>query len=217
MTAAELHPSRDPYHVGHHGPNHAVGRGEGGPAPKRIVVSYGFWIFLLSDVVMFSAFFAAYAVLGGQTAGGPGAARIFDLRTTALETACLLLSSFTCGAANASLQDRRMNWFYLSMAATFLLGLAFIGLEAMEFAGLVVQGDGPQRSAFLSSFFALVGCHGAHVTSGLLWLLTMAAQVRFKGLRPEILRRFMCFNLFWHVLDVIWVAIFTEVYLMGVR
>jgi cytochrome o ubiquinol oxidase subunit 3 len=182
---------------------------------KRIVVGYGFWIFLLSDIVMFSAFFATYAVLMNATAGGPSGHDLFDLDNTAIETACLLFSSFTCGLASLGAQAHRGSWFYTAMAATSVLGIAFIGLEAHEFAGLVARGAGPTRSAFLSAFFTLVGCHGLHVSAGLLWLLTMMAQVFAKGYRPDILRRMLCFSLFWHALDIIWVALFSVVYLMG--
>ena len=182
---------------------------------KRIIVGYGFWIFLLSDIVMFSAFFATYAVLMRETAGGPSGAELFDLRNTAIETALLLLSSFTCGIASIGAQTRRGSWFYGAMAATFILGAGFIALEVREFADLVARGAGPTRSAFLSAFFTLVGCHGLHVTVGLLWLLTMMAQVFAKGYRPDILRRMLCFSLFWHALGIIWVAVFTVVYLMG--
>jgi cytochrome o ubiquinol oxidase subunit 3 len=182
---------------------------------KRIVVGYGFWIFLLSDIVMFSALFATYAVLVGETAGGPSGRELFDLRNTGIETACLLLSSFACGLASIGALARRGPLFYGAMAATFILGAAFVGLEALEFAGLVARGAGPTRSAFLSAFFTLVGCHGLHVSAGLLWLLTMMAQVFAKGYRADILRRMLCFSLFWHALDIIWVALFTTVYLMG--
>jgi cytochrome o ubiquinol oxidase subunit 3 len=165
---------------------------------------------------MFSAFFATYAVLMDATAGGPSGRDLFDLRTTAIETACLLLSSFTCGVASIGAQTKRGSWFYGAMTVTFILGATFITLEVREFAGLVAQGAGPTRSAFLSAFFTLVGCHGLHVSAGLLWLLTMMAQVFAKGYRADILRRMLCFSLFWHALDIIWVALFTTVYLMGV-
>jgi cytochrome o ubiquinol oxidase subunit 3 len=182
---------------------------------KRIIVGYGFWIFLLSDVIMFAAFFAAHAVLSGATAGGPDGHDLFDLRNVAIETGCLLLSSFACGVASIGARLHHGLLFYGGMAVTFLFGAAFLGLEIHEFAGLVAQGAGPTRSAFLSSFFTLVGCHGLHVTLGLLWLLTMMAQVFAKGFRPDILRRVLCFSLFWHTLDIVWVALFTVVYLMG--
>jgi cytochrome o ubiquinol oxidase subunit 3 len=187
----------------------------GASASKRIVVGYGFWIFLLSDIIMFSAFFAAYAVLVGATADGPDGHKLFDLRNVGIETACLLLSSFTCGLASIGARTKNSFWFYGAMAATFVLGAAFLYLEINEFAGLVTRGAGPTRSAFLSAFFTLVGCHGLHVTAGLLWLLTMMAQVFAKGYRPDILRRILCFSLFWHALDIIWVALFTVVYLLG--
>jgi cytochrome o ubiquinol oxidase subunit 3 len=195
----------------------ATGHGAGGPAPKRIVVGYGFWIFLMSDVVMFSAFFASYAVLNAATAGGPTAAQIFDLRNVQIETACLLLSSFTCGIASLAVAQQYHRISQLALLATGLLGFAFLGLEVREFVGLIAQGAGPSRSAFLSSFFALVGCHGVHVTAGLLWLGTIMAQFYAKGFRPDICRRYLCFSLFWHTLDIIWVAIFTVVYLIGVH
>jgi cytochrome o ubiquinol oxidase subunit 3 len=182
---------------------------------KRIIVGYGFWIFLLSDIIMFSAFFATYAVLVDATAGGPSGRELFNLRNVGIETACLLLSSFTCGLASIGAQLRRGSWFFGAMATTFILGVAFLGIEVHEFAGMIAQGAGPSRSAFLSAFFTLVGCHGLHVTAGLLWLLTMMAQVFAKGYRADILRRVLCFGLFWHTLDIIWVALFTVVYLMG--
>ncbi|MER8832840.1 cytochrome o ubiquinol oxidase subunit III [Mesorhizobium sp. M0045] len=209
MTAIDVR-ERDPYRI-HGGHGHAPG----GPAPIRIVVGYGFWIFLLSDIVMFSAFFAAYAVLAGKTAGGPSGAELFDLRNVAIETAALLLSSFTCGLAGLAVTARRSSWFYVAMTVTFVLGASFILLELREFVHMVASGAGPTRSAFLSAFFTLVGCHGLHVTAGLLWLLTMMAQIFAKGFRDDILRRFMCFSLFWHALDIIWVALFTVVYLLG--
>ena len=182
---------------------------------KRIIVGYGFWIFLLSDIIMFSAFFATYAVLVGATAGGPSGRELFNLPNVAVETACLLLSSFTCGLASIGARMRRGSWFYGAMMATGLLGAAFLGIEVHEFQGMVAQGAGPTRSAFLSAFFTLVGCHGLHVTAGLLWLLTMVAQVFAKRYRADILRRMLCFSLFWHTLDIIWVALFSMVYLMG--
>jgi cytochrome o ubiquinol oxidase subunit III len=186
------------------------------PASKRIIVGYGFWIFLLSDIIMFSAFFAAYAVLSENTAGGPTGKDLFHLDTVAIETACLLLSSFTCGIASIGARAHNDAMYYGGMAATAVLGAGFLYLELHEFAGMVTIGAGPERSAFLSSFFALVGCHGLHVSLGLLWLMTMMAQVFAKGYRPDILRRVLCFSLFWHTLDIIWIGIFTVVYLMGI-
>ena len=186
-----------------------------GLASKRIIVGYGFWIFLLSDIIMFSAFFASYAVLSNATDGGPSGKDLFDLQNTAIETACLLASSFTCGLASIAASRKQVVWFYGAMAATCGLGLIFLGLELTEFVGMIAKGAGPDRSAFLSAFFTLVGCHGLHVSLGILWLLTMMAQVFAKGFRPDIMRRMLCFSLFWHALDIIWVALFSVVYLIG--
>jgi cytochrome o ubiquinol oxidase subunit 3 len=213
----------DPYKLGHahdssgHGGGHglATGRGAGGPASKRVIVGYGFWIFLLSDIVMFSAFFAAHAVLQTATAGGPAGRDVFHSTHVAIETAFLLFSSFACGLSAVATEARSQFWTQVCLLVTGLLGAAFLVMEAQEFHSLVIQGDGPSRSAFLSSFFALVGLHGLHVTAGLLWLGTMMAQVHVKGFRPNILHRLVCFNLFWHALDIIWVALFTLVYLVG--
>ena len=182
---------------------------------KRILVGYGFWVFLLSDIIMFSAIFAAYAVLSGATAGGPSGAQLFHLDIAAIETGCLLLSSFTCGMASVGAALLNQLWTQIGLLVTGLLGAAFVALEVHEFAGMIAQGAGPQRSAFLSAFFALVGCHGIHVSAGLLWLGTMMAQVYAKGFRADILRRLLCFSLFWHALDIIWVGVLTVVYLMG--
>lgn len=223
MSTAETlplpHEPEDHYRLGRgHGgvlASEATGHGEGGPASKLVVVAFGFWIFLLSDIVMFAAFFAANAVLQTATAGGPTGRDLFDPSSIAIETACLLASSFTCGLAAVATNARSQLWTQAGLLATGLLGFAFLLLEGQDFAGMIAEGAGPQRSAFLSSFFAVVGCHGAHVSVGLLWLGTMMAQVYVKGFRPEILRRLVCFNLFWHVLDIIWVALFTIVYLIG--
>jgi len=189
---------------------------EAGPAPKRVVVAYGFWIFLLSDIVMFSALFAVFAVLRRATAGGPTGAELFNQVSVALETGCLLLSSYTCGLMSLAINSRRTVATYLAALVTFALGVAFLGLEIREFAGMVARGATPERSAFLSAFFTLVGCHGLHVTIGLLWLVVMMAQVAVRGFRPIVQRRLLCFSLFWHTLDIIWVGIFTVVYLIGV-
>jgi len=194
-----------------------VETGDDGPAPVRIVVSYGFWIFLLSDIIMFSALFATYAVLSGQTAGGPAGRDLFEVRNVGIETLCLLFSSYTCGLGTVFSERRRLGYFYVFFGLTFVLGAAFLGLEFAEFAGLVARGAGPSHSAFLSAFFALVGLHGAHVTVGLIWLVFMTAQVAAKGPRDFVLRRLGCFALFWHALDIIWVALMSLVYLMGTR
>lgn len=193
----------------------ARGHGGGGPAPKRVVVAYGFWIFILSDIVMFSALFAAYAVLSGNSAGGPTGAELFNLRNVFIETMCLLFSSYTCGLGALSAERRQPGLFLMFAALTFVLGAAFIFIEVSEFAGMVSRGAGPSRSAFLSAFFTLVGTHGAHVTGGLIWLVYMVAQVVAKGLRAAVLRRLLCWSLFWHALDIVWIGVMTLVYLMG--
>ena len=224
-TRADHHPHHDPHKLGrahggghgHHGPDskETIGAGVHGPASKRIIVGYGFWIFLLSDIIMFSAIFATYAVLHGATAGGPTSAQLFDLKNVAIETGCLLISSFLCGLAMIAAHERNMLWTQIGLVFTGLFGFIFLVLELKEFAEMIAEGAGPQRSAFLSSFFTLVGCHGLHVTVGLLWLGTMMAQIWAKGFTPNIERRLLCFSLFWHALDIIWVALFTIVYLLG--
>jgi cytochrome o ubiquinol oxidase subunit III len=190
--------------------------GEAGPVSRHIVVTYGFWLFLLSDILMFAALFAGYAVLSGATAGGPTGAELFNLNTVAIETACLLASSYTCGLMSLAITARSRVWTYFAAAITFALGAAFLALEMQEFAEMIAQGAGPQRSAFLSAFFALVGCHGVHITAGLIWLTVMMTLVHVKGFEPTVQRRLFCFALFWHALDIVWIGIFTAVYLMGV-
>jgi cytochrome o ubiquinol oxidase subunit 3 len=189
-----------------HGSSEDTGLGHRGPESKSIVVPYGFWLFILSDMVLFSALFATYASLAHATDGGPTSNQLFDRNLVAIETLALLVSSFTCGLA--MIAAKRGN-------ITGLLGAVFLSIEMYEFATMVGEGAGPQRSAFLSSFFTLVGCHGAHVTVGLLWIGTMMAQIWAKGFREHIMRRLLCLSVFWHALDIIWVAIFTIVYLIG--
>ena len=188
---------------------------EAGPAPKRVVVGFGFWVFLLSDIVMFSALFAAYAVLVHATARGPAGHQLFNQRSVAIETACLLISSYTCGMMSLAVSARRRADTYMFALITFSLGAVFLYIEAHEFADLIANGAAPQRSAFLSAFFTVVGCHGLHVTAGLIWLAVMMVLVAIKGFRPTVDRRLLCFALFWHALDIIWVWLFTAVYLMG--
>ncbi|MDX8490861.1 cytochrome (ubi)quinol oxidase subunit III [Mesorhizobium sp. VK22B] len=212
---------REPYrprqHDTHgHGLFSATGHGQGGPASKFVTVAYGFWIFLLSDIIMFSAFFAGFAVLSKATAGGPTGKDLFELTRIAAQTGLLLTSSFTGGLATLAIHRRSMAGTQFWLLVTGLLGAGFLFLEVQEFAAMVAEQAGPSRSAFLSAFFALVGCHGSHVGLGLLWLGTMMAQLWVKGFRQEILRRLHCFGLFWHALDIIWIAIFTLVYLLGV-
>ncbi len=217
LEAARRGRAADPHRVGHRHGKHdeATGHGEGGPASKRITVGYGFWLFLISDIVMFSAFFAAYAVLAGSTAGGPSGRQIFEIPRVAWETALLLISSFISGLSAVAMHARNKVMTEIALVCTGLFGAGFLFLEIQEFVNLIQAGAGPQRSAFLSAFFAVVGCHGLHVTAGLLWLGTMMGQIWVKGFRGTILRRMLCFNLFWHTLDIIWVALFTTVYMLG--
>ena len=186
---------------------------ERGPSSRQVIVGYGFWLFLLSDIIVFSAFFAAYAVLSGRSAGGPVGAQLFHRGNVLLETGCLLLSSFTCAMMSLAVEQRRRGWMVVGALATFALGAAFLGLELSEFADMLARGAGPGRSAFLSAFFALVGMHGAHVTIGLCWLVAQVAQVLTLGWRPLVLNRLACFSLFWHALDIVWIGVFTIVYL----
>jgi len=193
----------------------ARGRGGGGPASKRVVVAYGFWIFILGDMVMFSALFAAFAVLRNSTAGGPTGAELFDLRNVFIETMCLLVSSYTCGLGALSAERRQPGRFLAFAVLTFVLGAAFLFIEVSEFARMVEKGAGPSRSAFLSAFFTLVGTHGVHVAGGMIALIYLVAQVLAYGLPAAVLRRLLCWSLFWHALDIVWVGVFTLVYLMG--
>lgn len=195
----------------------ASGQGKGGPAPRRTVIGYGFWIFILSDFVMFSAFFAAFAVLRSATDGGPTGQQLFDLRHAFEETVALLASSVACGMLAIATAHGRRSAFLTWAAATAMLGAVFLLLEVGEFVDLVARGAGPSRSAFLSSFFALVGAHGLHVAAGLVWLAVMTAQVLTRGFEDHVATRTFCFTLFWHALDVIWVALLTNVYLIGGR
>jgi cytochrome o ubiquinol oxidase subunit 3 len=198
-----------------HGGSEDTGLGHRGPESKSIVVPYGFWLFVLSDMVLFSALFASYATLVHATDGGPATSQLFHRDLVAVETIALLLSSFVCGLAMITAKRGNMMWTQAWLVLTGLFGLVFLSIELYEFASMVAEGAPPQRSAFLSAFFTLVGCHGAHVTCGLLWLGTMMAQIWTKGFKQHILRRLLCFSIFWHALDIIWVAIFTIVYLIG--
>ncbi len=176
----------------------------------------GFWIYLMSDCLIFAMLFAAYGVLGGNYAAGPAPKDLFDLPLVALNTAMLLFSSITYGFAMIATQRGKVGATLVWLAVTGLFGLAFLSIELHEFAGLIHEGAGPWRSAFLSSFFTLVGTHGLHVTFGLVWLVTLMVQVGRYGLNADNRRRLMCLSMFWHFLDVIWIGVFTFVYLMGV-
>jgi len=176
----------------------------------------GFWLYLMSDCLVFAVLFAVYAVLGRSYAAGPSGADLFDLQLVAVNTALLLFSSITYGFAMIAMQKGHKKGVLAWLAVTGLLGLGFLGIELYEFAHMVHQGAGPQRSAFLSSFFTLVGTHGLHVTFGVIWLVTLMLQVNKLGLIHENRRRLVCLSMFWHFLDVIWIGVFTFVYLMGV-
>src|SRR5215472_8580682 len=176
----------------------------------------GFWIYLMSDCLVFACLFAMYAVLGHGYAGGPTGAQLFDLPLVAINTSLLLLSSITYGFAMIEMQGSRRGGTLAWLVVTGLLGAGFIGIEMHKFAHLIHEGAGPQRSAFLSSFFTLVGTHGLHVTFGLVWLAVLLVQLAQRGLIPENRRRLMCLSMFWHFLDVVWIGVFTFVYLMGV-
>jgi cytochrome o ubiquinol oxidase subunit 3 len=175
----------------------------------------GFWIYLMSDCLIFAILFAVYGVLGGNFAAGPGPRQLFELPLVAVNTSMLLLSSITYGFAMLAMEKDRKGQTLAWLAVTGLFGLAFIGIELSEFRHLIEEGATPQRSGFLSSFFTLVGTHGLHVTFGLIWLTTLMVQVLRYGLAPALKRRLMCLSLFWHFLDVIWIGVFTFVYLLG--
>ncbi len=177
---------------------------------------FGFWVYLMSDCVLFASLFVAYAVLHGSTAAGPTGRDLFSLPGVLAETLCLLTSSFTFGLASAALGRHRRGEVLSWLALTFVLGAAFIGLEASEFRRLILAGNGPQRSAFLSAFFTLVGTHGLHVSCGLLWMAVLAVQAVRKGLVGPVGVRLMSLGLFWHFLDIIWICLFSFVYLLGV-
>jgi cytochrome o ubiquinol oxidase subunit 3 len=176
----------------------------------------GFWIYLMSDCLIFAMLFAVYAVIGRNYAGGPGGAELFDLPLVAMNTAFLLFSSITYGFAMLQAKVKNKSGTLIWLAITGLFGVAFLSLEIYEFLHLIHEGAGPQRSAFLTSFFALVGTHGLHVTFGVIWLVTLMVQISKHGLHAANVRRLNCLSLFWHFLDVIWIGVFTFVYLMGV-
>lgn len=176
----------------------------------------GFWLYLMSDCLVFACLFATYAVLGRSYAGGPTGAELFDLPLVAINTTLLLLSSITYGFAMLAMQRQHLRSTLIWLAITGILGAGFISLELYEFAHLLHEGAGPQRSGFLTAFFALVATHGLHVSFGILWLVTLMFQLRQYGLTPENRRRLMCLSMFWHFLDVVWIGVFTFVYLMGV-
>jgi cytochrome o ubiquinol oxidase subunit III len=196
------HGHHDAHHDPHHAPSHSV---------------FGFWLYLMTDCILFAALFATFAVLGHQFAGGPTGKELFDIPGVAIETAVLLLSSITYGFAMLGAHRNNKGVTIGWLAITFLLGATFLGLELREFSHLIAEGAGPDRSAFLSSFFTLVGTHGLHVTSGLLWMIVLVVQVlRAPEIGERELRRLTCLSLFWHFLDVVWIGVFSFVYLASV-
>ncbi len=188
-------------------------RGEYHPPNSTML---GFWLYLMSDCLIFAVLFAVYAVLGRSYAAGPSGADLFDLPLVAVNTGLLLFSSITYGFAMIAMQARKKGQLLAWLAITGLFGLGFLGIELFEFHHLIHEEAGPGRSAFLSSFFTLVGTHGLHVTFGCIWLVTLMFQVNKLGLTPANRRRLMCLSMFWHFLDVVWIGVFTFVYLMGV-
>ncbi|WOH81452.1 cytochrome o ubiquinol oxidase subunit III [Bradyrhizobium sp. BEA-2-5] len=184
--------------------------------PEGASTMLGFWIYLMSDCLLFAILFATYGVLGGNYAAGPAPKDLFDLNLVAVNTSMLLLSSITYGFAMLTMEKSRIGATQAWLAITGLFGLAFIGIELTEFAHMIHEGATPQRSAFLSAFFTLVGTHGLHVSCGLIWLVTLMVQVQKFGLIEANRRRLMCLSMFWHFLDVVWIGVFTFVYLLGV-
>jgi len=175
----------------------------------------GFWVYLMTDCVLFASLFAVYAVLHGNTFGGPGGRELFKLPYVLVETMALLTSSFTCGLAMIAAQKRDRSQVLLWLGVTFLLGLTFLGLELSEFHHMVLDGNGWRRSGFLSSYFTLVGTHGLHITFGLIWMAVIGIFIVRRGLTDGTLKRLTLLSLFWHFLDIVWIFIFTIVYLFG--
>jgi len=180
------------------------------------IQTFGFWIYLMSDLILLGTLFATFAVLGHNYADGPTGKELFDLPYLLGETLFLLFSSVTYGLVMLAVHDGKKKWVLIGLAVTFLLGLGFVSMEINEFHGMIAAGHGPDQSAFLSSFFTLVGTHGAHVTFGLIWMAVMMGQVAVKGLTSPVQSRLMRLSMFWHFLDIIWIGIFSIVYLMGV-
>lgn len=178
--------------------------------------AFGFWIYLMSDAIIFALLFATYAVMWHNDAGGPTAHELFELPHAFKETMLLLSSTMTFGFATASINAKRKGQALLWLLVTFLLGLGFVAMESSEFRGLVAAGAGPDRSGFLSAFFTLVGTHGLHVTVGLIWVVILAIQALARGLTPHVTSRLYRLGLFWHFLDIVWIGIFSIVYLPGI-
>ena len=207
MSTTTIH-NHEAAHQGGHGDHH-----EHHDAGGNTLL--GFWIYLMSDCFLFAGLFATYAVLCNATVDGPTPKDLFDLKFVLGETFLLLFSSLTFGFAMINAHKKKMGGMYAWLAITALLGLGFLYMEVTEFSHLIHEGFGPGRSAFLSSFFLLVGTHGLHVTSGLLWMLVLVLQIGKNGLNERMMTRLSCLSLFWHFLDIIWIGVFTVVYLLG--
>ncbi|MFP5258033.1 MAG: cytochrome o ubiquinol oxidase subunit III [Acidobacteriota bacterium] len=195
-------------------PHGAAGTGETHDAAA--IQAFGFWIYLMSDLILFSGLFATYVVMAHNSAGGPTGRELFALPDTLLETALLLCSSAAYGLAMLAMHKGNARQVLAGLAVAFLLGLGFVSVEGSEFAHMIRAGAGPQRSGFLSAFFALVGAHGLHVASGLLWMAVMMLQTVAKGLTGPVRGRLTRLGMFWHFLDIVWIGLFSVVYLMGV-
>lgn len=186
-------------------------------AEKRDKVQLGFWLYLMTDCMLFTSLFATFMILRHSTNGGPGGSEIFSIGFVLIETLILLTSSYMCGLANLAIHSNRIKEFAIYLGATIALGIAFLAMELTEFGHLIAEGHGWQSSAFLSAFFTLVGVHGLHITVGLLWALVLIWALYRQGRHEDILRKFSLFAVFWHFLDIVWIFIFTIVYVMGVR
>ena len=195
--------------------SHGANTVHGASRPDTIV-NFGFWVYLMSDVILFSMLFTMFVVVSDNTFGGPGGAELFKLRDVFFETMALLFSSITFGFAMLSMHAKHKGGVLLWLLVTFIFGVLFVTLELHEFYELIHEGATPQTSAFLSAFFTLVGTHGTHVTFGLIWILVMFGQVAFKGVTPPVASRLFRLALFWHFLDIVWIAVFSTVYLSGV-
>ncbi len=202
MSTEVLHDSHDHHH------DHDA------EATSKVV--FGFWIYIMSDCILFASIFATYIVLHGNTFGGPSGKELFELPYVLIETFLLLISSFTYGLAMQAMYKANKSQVMLWLTITFLLGFGFICMEINEFHHLILEGNGPSRSAFLSSFFTLVGTHGLHVTCGLVWMVMLMLQLNKHGITAVTSRKLSCLSLFWHFLDIVWIFVFTIVYLMGV-
>lgn len=178
---------------------------------------FGFWVYLMTDCILFSVLFATYAVLHNNTFGGPTSKDLFDINYALGETLVLLISSFTCGLGMISAYRKRKPWVLFWFGCTFLLGATFIGMELNEFSSFIEAGNSWRKSGFLSAFFTLVGTHGTHISIGLLWMAVLMVQVLRRGITSHTFRRLSCLRLFWHFLDVVWIFIFSIVYLLGVK